>query len=167
VQSAAYGLPVPFAEQSLGEFAAAVGEPSPTPASGSVTAVTAALAAGLAELTARVSGSESVEDAVRLRERLLSLADEDAAAYSDFMVERSDAARERTIDVPLEIAEQAARVGELADELRRAARGSVAGDAEVAGVIARSAVAAAVRLVELNLAGKDDPRAERARRLLA
>jgi formiminotetrahydrofolate cyclodeaminase len=159
---------VSFAKRSLAEFALALGERTPTPASGAATAVTAALAAGLAELTARFSGDDdAMEAATRLRERLLALADEDAAAYSDFMETRSQADRDRTIDVPLEIAELAAQVTQLAERLRAAARGSVAGDAEVAVLISSAAVAAAARLVELNLSGKDDPRADRARELLA
>jgi formiminotetrahydrofolate cyclodeaminase len=159
---------MPFADLSVGDFAAALGERSPTPASGAATAVTAALAAALAELTARFSGDEpSADEAVRLRERLLALADEDAAAYAELMETRSDAARERTIDVPLDIAEHAADVVRLAERTRASARGSVAGDAEVAALIARAAVAAAARLVEMNLRGRDDPRAHRARELPA
>jgi formiminotetrahydrofolate cyclodeaminase len=137
------------------------------PASGAATAVTGALAAGLAELTARFADDgESFGEAVRLRERLLALADEDAVAYLEFMDTRSDEARDRTIDVPLEIAERAADVTRLARRLASSASGSVAGDAEVAVLLAGTAVAAAARLVELNLRGKDDPRAARARELL-
>jgi formiminotetrahydrofolate cyclodeaminase len=159
---------VSFAELPLGRFAAALGERSPTPASGTATAVTGALAAGLAELTARFTDDEAAfAEALRLRERLLELGDEDAAAYTEFMESRSDAARERTIDVPLEIAECAAEAARLARRLASTTSGSVAGDAEVAVLLAEAAVAAAVRLVELNLGGKDDPRAARARELLA
>jgi formiminotetrahydrofolate cyclodeaminase len=157
---------VRFGNLALGEFAAALGERSPTPASGAATAVTAALAAGLAEQTARFAEDEaSFGEAVRLRGRLLALADEDAAAYTEFMESRSDAARERTIDLPLEIAERAAEVASLARPLSSSASGSVAGDAEVAVLLAQAAVAAAARLVELNLGGKDDPRAHRVREL--
>jgi formiminotetrahydrofolate cyclodeaminase len=157
-----------FAKRSVGDFAAALGERSPTPASGVAVAVTGAFAAGLAELTARFTGAdEAVEEAARLRERLLALADEDAEAYSDFMETRSDADRERTIDVPLEIAELAAQTAQLGERVSASARGSVAGDAEIAVVLARAAAAAAARLVELNLAGRDDPRARRARDLIS
>ncbi len=156
-----------FGNLALGEFAAALGERSPAPASGAATAVTGALAAALAELTARFAENEACcSDAVRLRERLLDLADEDAAAYSELMETRSAEARERTIDVPLEIAERAAEVAQLAEHLATSARGSVAGDAQVAVLIARGAVAAAARLVELNLGGTDDGRMERARELM-
>jgi hypothetical protein len=44
--------------------------------------------------------------------------------------------------------------------------GSVAGDAEVAVLIAGGAVAVAARLLELNLRGADDLRLERARALI-
>lgn len=157
-----------FGNLALGEFAAALGERSPAPASGAATAVTGALAAALAELTARFADDEaSFSEAVRLRGRLLALADEDAEAYTEFMEARTDEARERTIDVPLEIAERAADVVQLAERLAASARGSVAGDAEVAVLIARGAVAAAARLVELNVGGRDDRRSERARELLS
>jgi formiminotetrahydrofolate cyclodeaminase len=158
---------VRYGNLALGEFAAALGERSAAPASGSATAVTGALAAALAELTARFADDEpAFTEAVRLRARLLALADEDAAAYSGFMETKSDQARERTIDVPLEIAERAAQVAELAERLAGSARGSVAGDAEVAVLIARGAVAAAARLVELNLRGTDDRRLGRVRELV-
>jgi methenyltetrahydrofolate cyclohydrolase len=151
---------VRFGNLPLGEFAAALGERSPAPASGAAAAVTGALAAALAELTARFADDEpSFTEAVRLRGRLLALADEDAEAYTAFMDSRSDEARERTIDVPLEIAERAADVAQLGSGLVSAASGSVAGDAEVAVLLARAAVDAAARLVELNLRGRDDPRA--------
>jgi formiminotetrahydrofolate cyclodeaminase len=156
-----------FGNLAVAEFAAALGERSPSPASGSATAVTAALAAGLAELTARFAGDEpAFSEAVHLRARLLALADEDAAAYTEFMESRSDEARERTIDVPLEIAERAADVARLGARLAGSARGSVAGDAEVAVLLARGAVAAAARLVELNLRRSGDRRLERVRELV-
>lgn len=157
-----------YAKRSLGEFAAALGERSPTPASGAATAITGALAAGLAELTARFAGDgEAVDETARLRERLLALADEDAAGYLEFMDTRSDEARDRTIDVPLEIAERASEVAGIARRLASSTPGSVAGDAEVAVLLAEAAVAAGARLVELNLGGRDDPRVLRARALLA
>ena len=157
-----------YAELPLAAFAAAVGERTPAPASGAATSVAAALAAALVELTARFSeDAPAVEEAVRLRERLLALADEDAAAYSEFMRTRSDDARDRTVDVPLEIAEAAARVAELATRLEREGNQNLTGDAASAALIARAAVEAAARLVELNLERADDPRAVRARQLVA
>jgi methenyltetrahydrofolate cyclohydrolase len=157
-----------YADLSLAQFAAAVGERTPAPASGSATAVVAALAAGLAELTARFrDDGDAVAEAAELRERLLELADEDAAAYAEFMRTRSDEDRSRTVDVPLELAEAASRVLLLAERLERQARPPLLGDAAAAAVLARSAVIASARLVDLNLGGADDPRAHRAQALAA
>ncbi|MGH3104654.1 MAG: cyclodeaminase/cyclohydrolase family protein [Gaiellaceae bacterium] len=157
---------MPYASMSIEGFAAAVGEKSPAPASGSATAVAAALAASLVELTARFSDDEqALAEAAGLRRRLLALADEDAAAYSEFMRTRSDEARSRTIDVPLDLAEAAAAVARLGERLEREGNPNLVGDAAAAILLARAAVRSAARLVEINLGGRDDPRGARARRL--
>ena len=134
------------------------------PASGSGAAVAGAIAAALAELAARFSDErEIVSRLVELRTRLFELGGEDAAAYTDFMRTKSDADRDRTIDVPLTIAESAAEVAGLAQTV--AARGNprVAGDAEAAAILARATASVCARLVEINLAGTEDPRLDRAR----
>ena len=59
-------------EQRVGEFLAALGERTPTPASGAATALTGALAAALAELSARfVDDQEAVTRAKAAVTRLL------------------------------------------------------------------------------------------------
>lgn len=142
-----------YAKQEIGSFAAAVGEQTPAPASGSAIAVAAALAAALVELTARFSDDEgTVDEAVRLRVRLLELADADAEAYAAFMHTRSDKTRRRTIEVPDELAEQAARVAQLGERLEREGNPRLVGDAAAATLIARAAADAAARLVEINRA---------------
>lgn len=157
-----------YARLPIAAFADAVGERTPAPASGSATAVAAALAAALVELVARFSGDEqALEEALRLRGELLVLADEDASAYAEFMRTRSDDARERTIDVPLELAEAAAALVRLADRLEDAGNPRLVGDAAAAGLLARACVRVAARLVELNLAAPDDPRGARARELVS
>lgn len=157
---------MPYADLSLAQFAAAVGDRTPAPASGSATAVAAAFAAALTELTARFRDDhDAVDEAVRLRDRLLALADEDASAYTEYMRTRSDDTRSRTVDVPLELAETAAAVLRLAERLKSETRPPLSGDAAAAAVLARAAVVAAARLVELNLGGRDDPRAARAAEL--
>jgi formiminotetrahydrofolate cyclodeaminase len=159
---------VRYARLSLADFVAAVGEKTPSPASGSATAVTAALAASLVELTARFMGDEqAVGEAGRLRDRLLELADADADAYEEFMHTRSAEARDRTIDVPLELAEAAAALVPLAERLERQAKPTLAGDAAAAAELARAAVRVAARLVEINLDGADDARGRRSRELVA
>ena len=140
-----------FADRSIREFADAVGERTPAPASGSATAVTAALAAALVELTARFSDDDAtLREAMRLRARLLELADEDADAYAEFMRTHSDEARQRTIDVPRELAEHATRLAELGKQLERAGNQNLLGDANAAVLIAEAAARTAARLVELN-----------------
>jgi formiminotetrahydrofolate cyclodeaminase len=138
-------------ELRVSEFLAALGERTPAPASGAATARTAALGAALAELAARFAGDE--EAVVRAKAavtRLVELADEDVAAYTAFMAERTDETRAAIIAVPEEIAARADEVAALADAVRATLRSSVAGDAEVAGELARAAARAARRLAELN-----------------
>jgi formiminotetrahydrofolate cyclodeaminase len=140
-----------FSERPLGEFLAALGERTPTPASGAATALSAALAAALVELAGRFAGDEeAVVRAKALWSRLAELADEDAAAYAAFMADRSDANRERIIAVPLEIAECAEEAAELAERVRTQLRTAVVGDAEAARELGRTAARVARRLAELN-----------------
>ena len=143
-------------------FLEEMGARTPAPASGAGAAVTGAIAAALAELVARFGNDEpATAEAEELRARLLRLADEDGEAYTAFMATRSDADRERTIDVPVAIAEAAADVRRLVGRLH--ANASTVGDAEAAGELAGAAARVGARLVELNLRGKDDERLGRAR----
>ena len=138
-------------ELPVGEFLAALGERTPTPASGAATALTGALAAGLTELAARFAGDEvAVVRAKAAVTRLVELADEDAEAYTAFMADRNDATRARIIAVPEEIAARADEVAELAERVHAQLRTSVAGDAEAAAELARAAARVARRLAELN-----------------
>jgi formiminotetrahydrofolate cyclodeaminase len=140
-----------LSERPVGEFLAALGERTPTPASGAATALTAALAAALVELAGRFAGDEeAVVRAKTLWSRLAELADEDAAAYTAFMADRSEANRERIIAVPLEIAECAEEAAELAERVRTQLRTAVVGDAEAARELAQTASRVARRLAELN-----------------
>src|SRR2546427_6413135 len=135
-------------ELQVGEFLAALGDRTPTPASGSATALTGALAAALAELAGRFAGDEeAVTRANALVTRLVQLADEDAAAYTAFMAEKNDETRARIIEVPQQIAAQADTVAELAETVRAQLTSSVAGDAEAAVELARAAARWAPRLV--------------------
>jgi len=138
-------------ELRVAEFLAALGERTPTPASGAATALTGALAAGLTELAARFAGDEdAVMRAKAAVTRLVELADEDAEAYTAFMAERNETTRARIIAVPAEIADRADEVAELAERVRAQLRSSVAGDAEAAVELARAAARVARRLAKLN-----------------
>jgi formiminotetrahydrofolate cyclodeaminase len=84
--------------------------------------------------------------------RLAELADEDTAAYTAFMAQRTEGARAQIIAVPIEIAGLADEVDALAERVREQLRTSVVGDAEAAGELARAAARVARRLAELNTA---------------
>jgi len=138
-------------ELSVGEFLAALGERTPTPASGAATALTGALAAGLTELAARFAGDEDAVTRARvLAARLVQLADEDAVAYTAFMADRNEATRAEIVRVPEEVAACSDEVAEIAERVRAQLRSSVAGDAEAAVELARAAARVGRRLAELN-----------------
>jgi len=140
-----------LSRQSVGEFLAALGARTPAPASGSAVALTAALAAALAELCARFAGDEeTAARAQALARRLVELADEDAAAYAAFMAERNEETRRRIVAVPEEVAALADEAGSLATRLQGQLGKSVAGDAEAAAELAGAAARAARRLAQLN-----------------
>ena len=126
---------------TIADYLDALGARTPAPASGSGAAVAGAIAASLAELAARFSDErEAAGRLVELRTRLVELADEDAEAYTAFMTTKSDADRDRTIDVPLAIAEAAAEVASLARAIAEGGNPRVAGDA-IAGAELAAAVA--------------------------
>ena len=138
-------------ELRVGELLAALGERTPTPASGAATALTGAFAGALTELAARFVGDEdAIVQAKAAVTRLAELADEDAVAYTAFMADRTEETRARIIEVPEEIAARADEVAELAEGLRSRLTSSVAGDAEAAVELARAAARVARRLAELN-----------------
>jgi len=140
-----------LSDQPIGEFLAALGERTPAPASGAATALTAALAAALVELAARFADDEeSVPRAKAAVTRLMQLADEDVAAYTDFMADRSKENRARIIAVPEEIAARADEVAEVGEHVRAELSSSVAADAEAAVELARAAGRVARRLAQLN-----------------
>jgi len=149
---------------SLRTYLDALGARTPAPASGSGAAVTGAIGAALAELAARFSDErEAASRLVELRTRLVELGDEDAEAYTAFMRTKSAEDRDRTIDVPLEIAETASEVASLARVLVEGGNPRLAGDAEAGFELAAAAARVGARLVEINLDGADDPRITRAR----
>src|ERR1700704_190992 len=129
-----------LSELQVGEFLAALGERTPAPASGAATALTAALAAALTQVAARVAeGEEAVTQAKAAVTRLVQLADEDGAAYAAFMADRNDETRARIIAVPEEIAAHAEAVAELGESVRAQLSSSVAVDAEAAVELVRAA----------------------------
>lgn len=139
---------------SVEELLAAIGERTPAPASGAATALTAALAAALAELSARYAGDEDdAERARTLAAELVQLGDADAAAYSAFMAHGNEETRAETVRVPEEIARLADEVVALALRATRKLGPAVAGDARAAAELGRAAAGVARGLAELNRAG--------------
>jgi formiminotetrahydrofolate cyclodeaminase len=133
------------------ELLAAIGERTPAPASGAATALTAALAAALAELSARFAGDEAdAERARTLAAGLVRLGDEDAAAYAAFIADRNDETRAEIVRVPEEIARSADEVVELEQRAAGKLSTSVAGDARAAAELGRAAARVARGLAELN-----------------
>src|SRR5436305_2643964 len=138
-------------EQRLDELLAAIGARTPAPASGAAVALTAALAAALAELAARFAEDDSAGERARaLVSELLRLGDEDAAAYTAYMAEPNEETRAEIVRVPEEIAARADEAVALAGSVRGRLRPSVAGDAEAAAELGRAAAGVARRLAEIN-----------------
>jgi formiminotetrahydrofolate cyclodeaminase len=112
------------------------------------------LAAGLALLTARVADREDLaERAQALQATLSPLATEDEAAYREFLATRSDSARARTIELPLQMAELAADAAELAAEAVLSTASAARGDARAGVVLAEACARAAAMLVQVNGGG--------------
>jgi formiminotetrahydrofolate cyclodeaminase len=156
------------AEHTIGSYLDALGARTPAPASGSGAAIAGAIAAALAELAARFSDErEAAGRLLELRSRLVDLADEDAEAYSAFMDTRSDEDRDRTIDVPLAIAEAASEVRSIAQAIAEGGNPRVAGDAIAGAELAAAVARVGAELVEINLGGTADARLDRARAAVA
>ena len=141
-------------ESSVEELLAAIGERTPAPASGAATALTAALAAALAELSARYAGDDDdAERAHALATELVELGDADAAAYSAFMAHGNEETRAETVRVPEEIARLADEAVAVAERAAGKLSPSVAGDARASAELGRAAAGVARWLAELNRAG--------------
>ena len=174
-----------FLEQRLAAFLDAVAAKASTPGGGGVAAITIALAAALAGMTARFSEKKLGDAAKRLaaqadelRTEVAALAQADADAYGAFVearrrpdddpgrAEALTEAEARAAEVPLRIAELGAAVSELAEELAERGNPNLAGDAYTSAVVAQAGTRAAANLVLINLGGNDgDARVRRARKL--
>ena len=175
-----------FADQSLYELLDSVAAQRSAPGGGCSAAWSSAFGAGLVEMAAnftlarpKYAGvhrrmADVRREAKTLRRRLLELADADADGYEPVLEamrmpekhpqreSKLEAARSKASEVPLETSEAAARVAELAAETARVGNLHLKGDSVTGAMIAEGASRAAGRLVEINLAGSDDPRLERA-----
>ncbi|MEP7034691.1 MAG: cyclodeaminase/cyclohydrolase family protein [Actinomycetota bacterium] len=148
------------------------------PGGGSVAGVAAALAGALAGMCARFSDGDQAELAQRadaLRARAVSLAHSDSVVYAAFLRTRQSgrdselgAAFDDVVRIPLEVAEVAAELAQLAGGLVRSGNPNLRGDATVAVLLASAAARAGAALVAENLAGAaSDARLTRAAALVA
>jgi formiminotetrahydrofolate cyclodeaminase len=172
---------------SLHAFLTEVAAPTPAWSAGGVTAITAAAAAGLVAMAARLSpnldgGEDLAVQADGLAARAIELADADAEAYRIVLaaqrMPRSDPARAARISEtlaaaaqpPLELVAVAERVVRLAASPAVHGKRAIRGDAISAASLAAGAARSAAVLVRVNLSAADradDPREQEAQRLAA
>jgi formiminotetrahydrofolate cyclodeaminase len=174
-----------FADQSLHDLLDAVAAQRPAPGGGCAAAWSAAFGAGLVEMAAsftlarpKYAGvhhrmADVRREAKILRRRLLELAEADAEAYEPVIMalrlpdrhpareSKLEAARSHAAEIPLETAEAASRVAELAAETARLGNQHLVGDAVTGAMLGEAAARAAARLVEINLVGRVDSRLAR------
>lgn len=177
-------MEVNFAARSVAQMLDEVSSERLDPGAGAVAAVTAALAAAISSSVSRLSraAAEDADEAIGLaeaaRDRLILLADANAAAYDEATRslgrdggEDYEEGRERRLGsdlalaayTPLSIAEVAAEVAGLAAVLAEGAEPQVRPDAVVAACLAEGAARGAAHLVRINLGmAPGDERAERA-----
>jgi formiminotetrahydrofolate cyclodeaminase len=178
---------VPYTELAFEELLDTIAAETPAPGGGSVAAFVTEMAASLAAMAARFAhdwdgATGAVAQAETLRHRAAPLADEDAVAYENVLTamrmpgELEPEVRNmligetlsRAADVPLQIAECAASVSELAAEIAVCGNPNLRGDASAAAILASAAARVAANLVEINLATVEgDERVERARAVVA
>lgn len=157
-------------EGPLDRFLDELEAPAPSACGGTAAAVSAAMAASLVTMVARGSaawsdGAGIASQARSLRSRLMTLGDEDAAAFAHVLTTmRSPAgtaaqrdfvlgeALLQAAEVPLRIAEAAADVAELAALAAAHGAPQLRPDATAAAAMAEAAAGAAAHLVEINLA---------------
>jgi formiminotetrahydrofolate cyclodeaminase len=177
---------VPYTDLAFEELLDTIAAETPAPGGGSVAAFVTEMAASLAAMAARFArdwdgAAGAVAQAETLRHRAAPLAGEDAVAYENVLTamrmptELEPEVRNtligetlsRAADVPLEIAECAASVAELAAEISVCGNPNLRGDAAAASILASSAARAAANLVEINLSTVEgDDRVERARAIV-
>gem|GEM_PF-2862023 len=155
-------------DASVREFLDEAAAPTPAVTGGAVNAVTAASAAGLVSMVARLSSampdSESITTAVTdLRGRIVKLAETDSQAYAPVLTarrrssedpERPAALRAAYVEAaqpPLRLAELAAELAGIAADVAARCKKSLRGDAVTAAVLAAGAARASTSLARVNL----------------
>ena len=172
-------LPRPFRAESIAEFVDSLASAEPVPGGGAASAVVASLAAGLVSMVASLSRgrakyapySATIErgdaEGRRLADRLLALADADAAAYEWFgdamklsrATDEEKAVRVTAIGeaalhaarVPAEVLRCCREVVEAAEALAGRSNQNAASDLSVAAHLAVAAAHGAAENVRVNL----------------
>jgi len=169
-----------LASMTLREFADELADESPAPGGGSVSALAASMAAGLAAMVALLShtkkGFESKQPdldriAVRaqeLKDRMLAAVDADTAAFDRLLeamrLPKDDPARPAALDdatagaaeIPLGVLETCPEIISLNREIARIGLQASLSDAGVGAQMARAGAAGAYMNVCINLAGLSD-----------
>jgi len=164
---------------SIKEFLVKTASNSPVPGGGSIAALSAAVAASLSEMVARLTigkdgydafeedMKKTAEDAADYRNKLIKDIDRDSNAYNNVMAafklpkatEQEQKNRKRAIQealksaslVPLEVAKDAFKIIELAEKVVRYGNENAVTDGAVAVMMARTAVLSALYNVKINL----------------
>ena len=175
---------MPYADCTISEYLKEAASDEPTPGGGSVSALAGALASAMSEMAGNFTVGKDkyadVETDVRRclkrlelsRQKLVTLADADANAYSgvgqaysmpketaEEKTARNDAiqhALREAMSVPLNIMRQCATIAETATELVEIANPNLLTDVGVSAVLAEAACAAARLNVEINLKFLED-----------
>jgi glutamate formiminotransferase/formiminotetrahydrofolate cyclodeaminase len=162
----------PFIEQ--------LAAPTATPGGGSASAAAGAMAAALASMVAGMSRgkkaylqheaelSQALARLAQLREELKAAIDADAESYNQVMAAYKaaktatdgdlmiESAMKGATTVPLETAQKAREVADIAEKLRPITNPNMASDLAVALALAKAAIEGAISNVEINLASLKD-----------
>lgn len=149
---------------SVDELLLGLAAAAPSPAGGTAAAVVAAMAASLVAMVGRESpawpaGAETAARAAQLRDRLVALGIEDVQAFAAVLAASRTgdsgalaAALVHASEVPLQIAEHAADVAEIATRAATDGKRPLQPDADAAAILAEAATRAAALLVRVNVA---------------
>ena len=173
-----------FAESTVSSFLDALSSSEPTPGGGTAAAVAAAMATSLLMMVAGLTKTRTNTDAERVtlsetraalasvRDRLMSLADQDTAAFNQVMAayrlpkttDEEKTLRKQTIqramraatDAPLETVRAAADAMRHARAVSQCGNATAASDVRVALELLEAAAAGAAANVQINIQSLDD-----------
>lgn len=169
-----------YLDITVRDFIAAVAEPKPAPAAGSVAAIAVSMAAALCVKSALLSTRQLMEanDYARAARELLDRANElcqaDATAYAEVILAQREERKQHSTNaadqvrarlehaarVSLDIANLGIKVGAIAAHLTEMGNTNLAGDGTTAALLAESGVRSAITLALVNLvSAQSDPNA--------